>query len=270
MTAQRIGNVVRKEWENTFRSLNSTLLVTLLPLAIIAQLLAVIYLVGRFVSPSAEALSALNAALAKLEAWLPAMAQLEARDRLILLLLSQSPVYLLLIPVMIANTLATFSIVEEKLSGSLEALLATPVRTWELLLGKTLAGALPAVAMAWISGAVFLFGTWLIGAGHLLALVLTPVWFISLGLLVPLITLFAYLLGIIGSARAADARSAQTTALVAVLPVLALVAVQVGGLVLLTPLRTLLLAAILALLDLAVLRLATLLFQRESIIVRWK
>ena len=54
------------------------------------------------------------------------------------LLLSQFKFFLLLIPTMIAVSFATFSIIEEKQSRSLEPLLATPVKTREVLLGKAL------------------------------------------------------------------------------------------------------------------------------------
>lgn len=50
---------------------------------------------------------------------------------------------------MIAKNIATFSIVEEKQTKTLEPLLATPVQTWELLIGKALSGAIPAVIMSW-------------------------------------------------------------------------------------------------------------------------
>ncbi|MDO8690324.1 MAG: ABC transporter ATP-binding protein [Dehalococcoidia bacterium] len=58
------------------------------------------------------------------------------------------------LPTMIAINFATFSIVDEKLSGSLEPLLATPVRTWELLLGKALAGVIPALIITWVCAGI--------------------------------------------------------------------------------------------------------------------
>ena len=73
---------------------------------------------------------------------------------------------------MVAISLATFSIVDEKLSGSLEALLATPVKTWELLLGKALAGAMPALLVTWICAALFILGVVGLGWGQLVQLVL--------------------------------------------------------------------------------------------------
>jgi len=46
-------------------------------------------------------------------------------------------IFLLLIPAMVPSLIAPASIIMEKESKSLEPLLATPVKTSELLLGKT-------------------------------------------------------------------------------------------------------------------------------------
>ena len=87
---------------------------------------------------------------------------------------------------MIAISFATFSIVDEKLSGSLEALLATPVRTWELLLGKALSGAVPALVITWVCAGVFILGVVGLGWGQLVNLVLTSSWLVWF---TPLLTL---------------------------------------------------------------------------------
>ena len=78
------------------------------------------------------------------------------------------------------------------------------------------------------------------------------------------------MLGVSGSSRARDARSAQNMALVIILPVLVLIGVQVTWLIWFTPLLTLILALGIAVLDVAILRVAVGLFQRESIVVKWR
>ncbi len=82
--------------------------------------------------------------------------------------------------------------------------------------------------------------------------------------------LLSFVLEVIGSSRAKDARSAQTISLVIILPVLALIVVQVVGIVWFTPLLTLVLALAIGVIDYIVLRMAVRLFQRESIIVQWR
>ncbi|GAJ20086.1 unnamed protein product, partial [marine sediment metagenome] len=105
--------------------------------------------------------------------------------------------------------------------------------------------------------------------GQLVNLVLTSSWFIFLFLVTPAVALLSFMLGVIGSSRARDARSAQNMALVIILPVLVLIGVQVTGLVWFTPLLTLILALGVSLVDILVLRVAVGLFQRESIVVKW-
>jgi ABC-2 type transport system permease protein len=185
------------------------------------------------------------------------------------LLLSQFKFFLLLIPTMIAVSLATFSIIDEKQSRSLEPLLATPVKTWEVLLGKALAGAIPAILMSWICAGIFFLGVALMGWGGLIGLVLTPSWYITFFLLTPVVAVLSFLLGVIGSSRAKDAKNAQNMIIFIVFPVLALIAVQITGVVWFTPLLTLWLTIAIGLVDYLILRMAVGLFQRESIVIKW-
>jgi Co/Zn/Cd efflux system component len=55
-----------------------------------------------------------------------------------------------------------------------------------------------------------------------------------------------------------------------VLPVIALIAIQVTGVVWFTPLFTLILGIVILALDLVMLRAAVRLFRRESILVQWR
>lgn len=270
MIRKRIRNILLKEWEVMFTDLNSTLLVTLLPLLIVAQGTLYIWLGVRFAGETALASPFLESALAKLQQALPAVAGLSRPEQFHVLLLNQFNFFLLLVPTMIAISFATFSIVDEKLTGSLEALLATPVRTWELLLGKSLAGAIPALIVTWVCAGVFLIGVSGLGWGNLIGFIVTPSWFLSLLLLTPAIALLSFILGVIGSSRAKDSKSAQNMVVVIILPVLALIVLQVTGIILFTPLLTLALALVLGAVDILALRAAVRLFQRETIVVSWR
>jgi ABC-2 type transport system permease protein len=150
MTGRRIINILRKEWAAMFSELNSALIVTLLPLLIVAQGIAYIWIIDHFAGEAIIGSPIFKTAVEKLGRALPAVLGLPAAEQLRVFLLSQFNLFLLLIPTMIAMNSAAFSIVEEKLSRSLEPLLATPVRTWELLLGKALSGAVPALLMTWV------------------------------------------------------------------------------------------------------------------------
>lgn len=82
--------------------------------------------------------------------------------------------------------------------------------------------------------------------------------------------MLSFLLGIIGSSRARDFRNAQNLVLFIILPVFALIAVQVTGVIWFTPLNTVILGLVIAIIDVIVLRIAVRLFKRESILVNWK
>jgi hypothetical protein len=128
MTKQRILNVLKKEWQVMFTELNSLMLVTFLPIIILAQGLLYIWLIERFGGESMISSPFFQSVLQKISALMPNVSTLEIGEQLQVFLLSQFNFYLLLIPVMIAINFATFSIVEEKQTRTLEALLATPVR----------------------------------------------------------------------------------------------------------------------------------------------
>lgn len=270
MSRKRIINILLKEWQFLFTDINSALLVTLLPLLIVGQLILYIWLAVNFAGEAAPDVSIFQNALGNLQRATPEVALLSEGERFQVLLLSQFNFFMLLIPVMISVSVATFTIVDEKLSGSLEALLATPVKTWELLLGKALAGAIPSLVVTWICSGIFLLVVKAMGWGYLLDMVITPVWFISLFLFTPAITVLSFLMGVIGSSKAKDAKGAQNLVVIVVLPILALIAIQITGIIWFTTFSAIILAVGIVLIDLVVLRIAVSLFQRESIVVRWR
>ncbi len=249
---RRIWNVVRMEWSGIAATPSSLLFLVVIPALLVGQALFLSWIVPRFVSPAILG---------------PGM---EDAGALRLLILKQFPFFVLLIPAMIANVFATLGIVEEKTSRTLEPLLATPVRTWELLAGKILSGAIPALLVAWASAALFTAVGFAIGWGSLLRTLFTPTFYLSIFLLMPAVSLMSFIIGVIGSSRASDAKSAQNLAVVIIFPLFALIAVQVTGLVEFTPLRTLLLSLALFVVDALMLRAAVRLFARESILTRWK
>lgn len=254
---RRIGNVLRKEWIGMASTPSSLLFAVVIPLLLVAQAVLLSWILPRFLAPGTLGLE------------VPGADALTEAERFRVLILSQFRFFVLLIPAMIANVFATLSIVEEKVTRTLEPLLATPVRTWELLVGKTLSGAIPAFLIAWASAALFVLCGVLLGWSSLLQYVLTPSWYLSLFLLTPAVSIMSFVLGVIGSSRASDAKSAQTLAVIVVIPIFALIAIQVTGLVWLTPFLTGLVALGLAIADVLLVGVAARLFARESIVTRW-
>jgi ABC-2 type transport system permease protein len=134
--------------------------------------------------------------------------------------------YFLLIPAMVPMAIATQSVVGEKTARSLEPQLATPMEVSELLAGKAVASAIPAVLATW---AVFLLYGLVNGAiaePVLTRLIFNDTWRVAMLTLVPLICLLSVMLGIIVSSRVTDARTAQQIGGFIVIPV---IAVAVAG-----------------------------------------
>jgi ABC-2 type transport system permease protein len=269
VSSRRIRNILLKEWQVIFKDLNNFLFVTLLPLLIVAETLVIIWAVARFGGESLLSSSVIRNAISRLVDGIPIASSLPPDQQFQILLVSQFEFFLMLIPTMIAVSFATFSIIEEKQSRSLEPLLATPVRTWELLLGKALSGAIPAIIVTWICAVIFFLGVLILGWGNIISLVLTPSWYIAFFVLTPGVAILSFLMGVIGSSRAKDAKNAQNLIVFIILPVLALIAVQVTGVLWFTPLLTLLLSLCVIGVDYLVLKIAVGLFQRESIVIKW-
>jgi len=128
--------------------------------------------------------------------------------------------YFLLIPAMVPMAIATQSVIGEKTARSLEPQLATPLEVSELLIGKALSAAAPAILATW---AVYLLYGVMNGAiadPVLTRLIFNDVWTVAMLTLVPLICLLSVLLGIIVSSRVTDARTAQQIGGFVVLPVI--------------------------------------------------
>jgi ABC-2 type transport system permease protein len=201
---------------------------------------------------------------------IPALADASPKDLFQVFLHRQFIVLSLLIPVMSTMTIATYSIVGEKVNRSLEPLLATPITTTELLLGKALAATIPAMAVTWAFFAIFAGGIRFMSNQQVYNAVVNPTALLIVVLVAPLIAVFALSLAIIASSRSADPRSAQQIAVIVVLPLVAVIIGQVSGIFLLTPGLVVAAAAGLLAVDIVVLGVGVRLFERETILTRWK
>jgi ABC-2 type transport system permease protein len=128
--------------------------------------------------------------------------------------------YFLLIPAMVPMAIATQSVIGEKTSRALEPQLATPMEVSELLIGKAIASAIPAILATWGVYLLYGFVNGAITAPVMTNLIFNDVWRLAMLTLVPLICLLSVLLGIIVSSRVNDARTAQQIGGFIVLPVI--------------------------------------------------
>lgn len=265
---ERIGLVARKELTQALRTRMAvwtigltTLIFILLPLGIA---------VGISLVPTAQMNSSEQMiALGRLQ--FPALVGLPEQYLLQAMLLSGMQSLFLIIPLMIPMIIAVYSIIGEKQTRTLEALLATPITTGELLAGKCLAAITPGVLSAWVSYALFaLLAVPFVPPATLRTILLGPGWLLALALLAPGAAALAVIGGLMISSRASDAQAAQQVAGIIVLPVIALMMGQFAGVVQISPLLVLVGAAVLFALDAGLLALAVRLFQRETILTRWK
>lgn len=176
----------------------------------------------------------------------------------------------LIMPCVLPSTSSAHSIIGEKAARSLEPLLATPVRTWELLSGKMAASVLLGVLPSWLSYGVFLL--WLHGRlpPSVFAQLMTPTQVIMVIFIGPLLALFSVAATTMISSRLNDIQAAQSVAVLVALPIIGMATSQAAGMLNL-PLAFVLVAGVgLIFVDLGALRLCVAVFERESILTRWK
>jgi ABC-2 type transport system permease protein len=180
-------------------------------------------------------------------------------------------VLFLVISVVVPITIASYSIVGEKQNRSLEALLSTPIRTWELMLAKALSAALPGLLATWYSYAVFsLAGYFALSESVYKQLILSPTWLIAILILSPVLTLLAVGLGVIISSRVRDPHSAQQLGSLVVLPLIGVIVAQTVGAVDVSVSLILGTAVVIGLTDIGIMVLAVRTFRRESIVTTWR
>jgi ABC-type Na+ efflux pump permease subunit len=126
--------------------------------------------------------------------------------------------YMLGIPALVPAALAAASIVGERQQGTLEPVLATPIRREELVAGKALAPLIPAVAISYAVYALCLACIELFAhPGVASALIRGPDVLAQL-IFTPLIALWSIWIAIAISARSTDIRAAQQLSILASLP----------------------------------------------------
>jgi ABC-2 type transport system permease protein len=177
--------------------------------------------------------------------------------------------YVLAQPLLIPAMIAAYSIVGEKDNRTLEPVLATPIETWQLLLAKSLSAIIPAVLATWLSGGIYALELVLLTPAGVLAKVVSSGWLVLLFVTAPVLTLTPVALTVMFSSRFNDPRAASQAASLLYVAVLLFFS-TVGKSLVISSAFSLLSAAILAVVGIALLRVATAVFQREAILTRWK
>lgn len=202
---------------------------------------------------------------------MPELAGLSEGEIMQVVIMRQFLLFFLLMPLIIPLAIAAYSIIGEKEMRSLEPLLATPVSTLELLLGKSIAAVVPAVLTTWVAYVIFFIGArFVVASDRVYARLLDPMWVLAMLIVAPLLSLLSVSIGVIISSRVNDTRAAQQIGGVIVVPIVALGIAQTAGFVFLNLVTFIVGAFIIALVDLGVLYVGTQLFRRETILTQWK
>lgn len=260
---QKSWTIITKEWSEVFKNRLVLFTVIFMPLLFVALPL---FMLATMSELGAESISA-GGDIALNEARCVGLNEAECVQ---VYLLDIFTLLFMILPISIPVTIAAYSIVGEKTGHSLEPLLATPITTVELLAGKALAAALPAIVATWLSFALYLVGVRIMTNAAVFARILDPLWLIAVFMVGPLLAVLSVCTAIIISSRVTDPRVAEQLSAVVILPIILLLVGQSMGLIILERQIVVLGAVIVAIADVILLVIAVKAFQRETILTKWK
>lgn len=261
---ERIWTVIDKEWSEVFK--NRLVLFTV---AFMPALFTILPLIILYVSGSGEGLSGSETDLPP--SFLKACGNLSGADCIQVFLLNQFLLIFMMLPLIIPVAIAAYSIVGEKTTHSLEPLLATPIKTTELLAAKSLAAAIPGIVATWVCFILFLILAPVAGARPAVMLSLfNGIWLLAVFVAGPLMAIMAVNFAIIISSRVTDPRTAEQLSAVVIMPIVAIVFGQIAGVIVLNIQFMLVAILILTIIDVALIYVGARLFQRETILTKWK
>jgi ABC-2 type transport system permease protein len=264
----KVRTIIRKEWMEVFQNRLVIFTVVFLPLLMTAIPLGI--LIGMKDAAPASAGNVASSALPKeMTALCPS--ELSSSDCLKVFMVNEFMILFMIVPVAIPGAIAGYSVVGEKTTRSLEPLLATPITTVELLIGKCLAAVIPAVLATFGGFGIFALGSWIILDNPLLVSALLDLrWLLAIFAVGPLLAILAVTFALMVSSRVNDPRVAEQVSMVIIIPVLGGFFGQLSGLFILNKEIITITALVMLFLDGLMFYLATKVFQRESILTRWR
>lgn len=144
---------------------------------------------------------------------------------------------LLIVPLMTASVIAADAIAGERERKTLEGLLLTPLTDRELFVAKLLGALLPAVSIGIVGGIIYAIVADLAAAGVVIGLLFPNlVWTALVFWVGPALAAISLGVTVLISARVKSVQEAFQIAGVVVLPVVALIVMQAGGLLVVSPL----------------------------------
>jgi ABC-2 type transport system permease protein len=262
MRTRIVATILRREFGETFRNrlLMSTILVP--PMILTIAPLALAGVVGSRSLPSELATQVLVQR--------PEWAAFSPAELAGAFAVQQFLAFFLLMPAYIPLSIATFSIIGEKQARTLEPVLATPIRTVELLAGKAISALVPGVLAGWVTYVVFVALASVVYGSHLFGVVTDASWLVGVLVLGPVVGLSSVVAGVIVSSRVSDPRVAQQIGGIIIVPIIGVTLLQATGTLLVGASGYVVLAAIVLVVSLLGLRVGVALFDRERILTRWR
>jgi ABC-2 type transport system permease protein len=266
MIWRRVVALIRKEWLDLSRNPGA-----LMPVAIVAVLTVSLSLGIVFGIPwlTGERFSD-DRDLVRLSVAAGASLTLTDEGRVQQFLLHQLLLLLLLVPITGAMALAAHSVVGEKVAGTLEPLLATPLGTAELLVAKALGAMLPSTAVMLVCLAAYLLGIVAFAEPGVMAAMIDARTVLIVCLVGPAATLLSLQAVMIVSSRANDPRAAQQVGALIILPLSGLFVAQFVWSSWLSPIWLAVIGAACLALWVLLLVASVSLFRRETILTRWR
>ncbi len=268
MNLYRVTAVLRRELQEIGKSRGLMLAIFLPPLLFTILPLIAIVVLGRVIGSTPEPgdgdVGRLAQLMPELRSWAPG-------EIAVFVILQQFLTFFLMMPLIVSLSIAAQSIVGEKQNKSLEPLLATPIKTGELLFAKALSAVVPGVLVTWAAFSLFSLGArLLIESDRVLSAVWNPRWLVAMLILAPLLSLLAVSLAVVVSSRVNDTRAVQQIGGFVVLPIVLLGVAQTTGVILVNALTFVIGSVMVGVLDVIILRVGVRLFQREKILTQWK
>jgi len=260
----KVKTIISKEWAEVFKNRIVLFTVAFLPIVFLALPIITLAAMGSFEDEMSVSSGEMEAFVGDLCQGLNDMACTEVY------MLNLYTLLFMLLPVIVPVTIAAYSIVGEKTSHSLEPLLATPITTTELLVGKMIAACVPAIAATWTAFAIYAGVMWFMVSEEVFKLAMAPMWLVAVFIVAPLMSLMAVSAAVLISSRVSDPRAAEQLSAFVILPIILLLIGQSMGLILIDARMILLLGVLVLVLDVILVTMSVKLFQREIILTQWK
>lgn len=239
--------IALKEWREILRDFYVLGILVFLPLAMVGTLVMLIYFYMTYFLQNLDQIQLMLSSMPK--AYLEGLAGYSDIQKVAILPIKIIGLpFFLLIPLLMSGIITSDSFAGERERNTLEALLSTPIRDWELLVGKVLTPFVPALLVTWASFLMLTKGVANLINPHFLSPVFPDaIWIASVALVVPLFLVGTVLAEILISARVSSVKGASALNMLLSFPVLGVMLMQSTGFVLFSagtlPWMVLLLAA---------------------------